>query len=148
MKVIFLSIDGILNSENWNKKHEADIQYKMCIDENKIRLLSLLINNTKARIVLYSNWKKYFNENRYPVKKEAIYLKGYFDKYNIEISDFTEDNGNIIDEITTFVEDKKIDKWIVIDEVTIDKFSDRQIKVDSVTGLQTKDVLKAQELLA
>lgn len=44
MKIIFLDIDGVLNSELWNKDNEMEINEGKFIDPKKVRLLSRIIN--------------------------------------------------------------------------------------------------------
>lgn len=39
MKIIFLDIDGVLNSELWNKDNEMKISKGKFIDSEKVRLL-------------------------------------------------------------------------------------------------------------
>ena len=59
MKIIFLDIDGVLNSDTWQKTD----QYKMgknpekWFDPNAVNLLNKLIDETKAKIVLTSTWR-------------------------------------------------------------------------------------------
>lgn len=52
-KVIFLDIDGVLNSNSWNNSHQKEISDGNLIDEEKIRLLGILIRNTEAKIILH-----------------------------------------------------------------------------------------------
>ncbi len=51
-KVIFLDIDGVLNSNFWNESHEKEISDGTLIDEEKIKLLGRLIKATQARIII------------------------------------------------------------------------------------------------
>lgn len=37
--IIFLDIDGVLNSEFWNNTHEMEISNGTLIDDEKVRLL-------------------------------------------------------------------------------------------------------------
>ena len=56
-KVIFLDIDGVLNSNFWNDTHQREISNGTLIDSEKIRLLGELVRHTGAGIVLHSGWK-------------------------------------------------------------------------------------------
>lgn len=51
-KVIFLDIDGVLNSNFWNESHEKEISDGTLIDEEKIKQLGRLIKATQARIII------------------------------------------------------------------------------------------------
>lgn len=42
MKVIFLDIDGVLNSNFWNDTHQREISDGTLIDEEKVMLLGNL----------------------------------------------------------------------------------------------------------
>lgn len=61
MKVIFLDIDGVLNSEKWFiylKKHKLPrINHEMLLQDKSIRLLAKLCKKTGADIVLSSTWR-------------------------------------------------------------------------------------------
>lgn len=59
MKVIFLDVDGVLNSDQYfDKTKNLDIQgIEADIDIKKIELLKKAINETRARVVLSSSWR-------------------------------------------------------------------------------------------
>lgn len=54
MKIIFLDVDGVLNSEVWNQNHKIEAENGFLIDEEAIKLLSYLIKTSGAKIVLHS----------------------------------------------------------------------------------------------
>ena len=58
--VIFLDIDGVFNSNFWNDSHQKEISDGTLIDIEKIRLLSKLVKNTNAKIILHSGWRFWF----------------------------------------------------------------------------------------
>ena len=49
MKIIFLDVDGVLNSDSWNQEHENEIKNGILIDKEKIEILSKLIKTTGAK---------------------------------------------------------------------------------------------------
>ena len=59
MKVIFLDIDGVLNSyEYFDKIENLNVQgIEREIDVNKIKLLKRAVDETKAKVVLTSSWR-------------------------------------------------------------------------------------------
>ena len=91
MKVIFLDIDGVLNSNEWNDTHPLEISNGNYIDEEKVKLLSTIINKTNANIVMHSGWRFCFNEKMEPESKEVDLLLSIFKKYEIAIFDKTPD---------------------------------------------------------
>ena len=56
-RIIFLDIDGVLNSNFWNNAHQKEISDGTLIDEEKVRLLSILVKRTNANIVLHSGFQ-------------------------------------------------------------------------------------------
>ena len=49
MKVIFLDIDGVLNSNFWNDTYQREISDGTLIDEEKVMLLGQLIRKHKCK---------------------------------------------------------------------------------------------------
>lgn len=56
-RVIFLDIDGVLNSGFWNQRHQKEISEGKLVDGEKDKLLSQLVKRTKAGLVLHSGWR-------------------------------------------------------------------------------------------
>lgn len=65
MKIIFLDIDGVLNSEDWYRKrheeapqHEQSAQYPFYeFDPELVSNLNLIIQKTEAKVVVSSTWR-------------------------------------------------------------------------------------------
>ena len=51
-RVIFLDIDGVLNSNFGNNEHQIEISDGTLIDEEKIKLLAYLVRETNSEIIL------------------------------------------------------------------------------------------------
>ena len=86
MKVIFLDIDGVLNSHAYERvRREEDGN----IDESRMLLLKRLVEETGARIVLSSTWRKHWEAD--PTLCDAIgrELNALFGKYGLTIYDKT-----------------------------------------------------------
>lgn len=56
-RIIFLDIDGVLNSNLWNNTQQKEISDGTLIDEEKVRLLSILVKRTNTNIVLHSGFQ-------------------------------------------------------------------------------------------
>lgn len=162
MKIIFLDIDGVLNSELWNQKHKAEIDRGILVDTEKIRLLSKLIKTTGAKVVLHSGWRFWFYKTFLPVRKESKILIELLNKNNIAFFDFTPDltteeirkskKFSIVkpDEILLWLKSHTdVSSWIVIDDLDLNNeiISKHQIIPDSKTGLTIFDLKKAIKLL-
>lgn len=91
MKVIFLDIDGVLNSNFWNESHQMEISDGTLIDQKKIELLAELVNKTGAKIVLHSGWRMWFDANLKPLRKESERLVNMLDDVELLIYDVTPD---------------------------------------------------------
>ena len=48
-RVLFLDIDGVLNSHFWTDRHQKEISDGTLIDEEKIKILALLIKRTDTK---------------------------------------------------------------------------------------------------
>ena len=162
VRVIFLDIDGVLNSNFWNDNHQTEINDGRLIDIEKIRLLSTLIKNTNAKIVLHSGWKFWFDSALHPLRKEAEHLKKLLGQENLMIADVTPDYSTEeikkskkfslvkASEILAWLnEHKEVDKWIVIDDLDLHnpEIEAHQIKTDPHIGLSMEDVHKAESML-
>ena len=55
-KVIFLDIDGVLNTKYWHAQKEKD-QYGYTFDATAVANLAKIIEKTGADIVISSSWK-------------------------------------------------------------------------------------------
>lgn len=157
MKVIFLDIDGVLNS---NVCLEDNRQ--LLINRDNVLLLKELVERTGAVLVLSSGWKLYFDEYLKPVSEEAVYLKKMLHDYEIEFYGKTPDLSTAeIKESKKFstVKAKEIKSWlydhtdaeeyIVIDDLSLndEDINKRLIRTNSETGITKSDVESAISML-
>ncbi len=95
MKIIFLDIDGVLNSDEYfDKISNLDIQgIEQEIDIEKVKLLKEAINETGAKVVLSSSWRYTrkgqqlkellkINKNYYQLKCDSSFLLIVNKKYD------------------------------------------------------------------
>lgn len=92
MKVIFLDIDGVLNSNFWNDTHQREISDGTLIDEEKVMLLGQLIRDTSAKVILHSGWKFWFDSEVKPLRREAERLISMLEKEGIKVNGVTPDH--------------------------------------------------------
>lgn len=89
MKVIFLDIDGVLNTAETYDRIEEEYQKtgikKIEIDEFRLKYLKRIIDETGAYVVLSSSWIKYFEKK--DRKINIIHKKG------IELVQILANNG-------------------------------------------------------
>ena len=63
MNIIFLDVDGVLNSTNklievYNKTLKSHSCYSYPFDENCLENLKLLVQKTNSKLVITSTWRK------------------------------------------------------------------------------------------
>lgn len=161
-KVVFLDIDGVLNSNFWNENHQREISDGTLIDESKIKLLCKLIEKTEAEIILHSGWKYWFDSNLKPLRKETENLRILFEKEGLAIAGVTPDHATEeirktkkfslvkADEILAWLKQhEEIDRWVVLDDLDLHnaEIAKHQVKTDQTVGLTIEDVKEAERIL-
>ena len=129
MKVIFLDIDGILNtSQTFIDIHNEYIKTgikRIEIDLDKLKLLKEIVNQTGAVIVLSSTWRlfgKMENGIFVPLNEKIASFINLFNDYGLSIYDITPRDryGIRQNEILKWLEEKNVDKFIIFDDDTSD----------------------------
>lgn len=130
MKVIFLDIDGVLNYlDFWYKRRlefENTGKFGPSFDEEKIKILAEIVQETGAKIVLSSTWRGGFiKENDKLVPKpgfdDCVELNLAFEKYGLEMYDKTTGKGHIRQEqIKEWLMHNEVESFVVIDDDTFD----------------------------
>lgn len=137
MNIIFLDIDGVMNSTE--DRFSTELENR----DYWIRL-KRLTNETNSAIVLSSSWR-IIERLTNLVKKR---LKEYDIKY-VDKTPYLSGRGN---EIKTWLESTniKVDKFVIIDDEIsdiVDLFPNNVVKTDMYKGLQDDDVEKAIKIL-
>ena len=161
-KIIFLDIDGVLNSKFWNENHQREISDGTLIDESKVKLLCKLVKDTDAQIILHSGWKYWFASDLKPLRKEAENLRALLEKEGLTIAGVTPDHAT--DEIRKskkfslvkageilewLAQNKDVDRWVVLDDLDLHnaEIEMHQVRTDQRIGLTDKDVERAKRIL-
>ena len=174
MKVLFLDIDGVLNSENWFAYRiycvknnmvnilmnfvdtdDRNIKHKLTmLDDRAIANLNRIIEETGCKVVLSSSWRSSI-ESENIFTQNLLKLKGFkYEFYDVTprlwFSDFSIRRGEEI----KFWLDKESEKHEIESFVILDDDSDMLpeqmnnfIHVDGQVGLTDRDVLAAIEIL-
>lgn len=128
MKVIFLDIDGVLNTSETVKIreqiHDKTGIWTLEVDEFRIEYLKRIVAATGAKIVLSSTWKKHFENvdgKIVPIHEKGAALQNVLRKYDIELYDILKKGYSLPREdlITIWLnEHEDVESFVVIDDET------------------------------
>ena len=145
--VLFLDIDGVLNSEKYfierGKSKETFLEKDL--DKEKIKMLNYIIQQTNCIIVLSSNWRIFGLEK----VNEALTAKGL--EYTIQYRTTTEDMDRGI-QIKKFIDEHDIKNYVILDDDSFDIVKhvvpERFIKTTWKLGLDQNHVNKVIKILS
>ena len=128
MKVIFLDVDGVLNtSETFmerRKNYEKNHKWTVEIDIERVARLKYIINMTEAKVVLSSSWRLsgVMQDGKFVTRNENTrQLLDIFKSFGIEIYDITPRiNQKRYLEIREWLKGKNIESFVIIDDETTD----------------------------
>lgn len=160
--VLFLDIDGVLNSNFWNDSHQREISDGTLIDEDKIKLLAGLVKRTNSKIILHSGWRTWFDSGLTPLRTEAERLVELLEKEGLYLDGVTPDltteeirrtkKFSLVkaDEILLWLKAHcDVAEWVVLDDIDLHnpQVERHQVKPDPAIGLTGADVEKAVRIL-
>lgn len=154
MKIIFLDIDGVLNSEmyEWSRGEDrADNR----IDLSRVRLLKDIVSATDAKIVLSSTWRLDWDKSPELCGEDGEYINQCLAQYGLFIIDKTPFNSMIDDrrrEILTWLSSHRgeVESFVILDDINCGwEELDRRVVVTDPYGygLNEEHVKKAIKLL-
>lgn len=147
MKIIFLDIDGVLNTQKqikkeYMKKHST-CSWEIKLSQLGIWYLKILVLLTKAEIVLSSTWRLNIND--------FTNLTNQLVKFNMHIFDCTPVMHDYLrgDEIRAWIQHHNVSNFVILDDDSdMCKYtSTNLVKCSWKNGLQFKHLLKALKLL-
>ena len=113
MKIIFLDVDGVLNSAEYEKEH---IPPSLRLDRSRLPLLRELVIRSGARIVLSSTLRLFWDKSPTLIMDEGSELQAALAEYGLEIYDKTPYLKN------TTARAEEIREWLHLSGDTIDEF--------------------------
>ena len=132
MNVIFLDIDGVLNSDEYfDKTKNLNIEgIKRDIDVEKIELLKKAIDETGANVVLSSSWR---------YTKKAQDLKALLAHYEIytDVTPFIQNNRGV--EIKQWLSNNEnVEDFIIVDDEIFSSYDEellgKLVKISNENG--------------
>ena len=137
MKIIFLDVDGVLNSS-----HDG---FNIQLGTSKhLKLLKQIVDETDAKIVLSSSWR--IND------KTRLFVKNKLNEYGMMLIGSTPDlGGSRGEEIKRWLSETAypIEGFVILDDDSdMEEYTHgKLVKTDSNIGLQETDVNKAINIL-
>jgi hypothetical protein len=86
VKVIFLDIDGVLNSEQYIRECDG---CGIVIDPSKMVLLKQIVDATGAKIVLSTSWREHWSKGTAQCDSTGVLMNSIFGAYGLQIFDKT-----------------------------------------------------------
>lgn len=113
-KVIFLDIDGVLNTSFTRERNEV-------VDEFRVVFLAEVICKTCAKIVLTSTWRYNFDKEIFslkPISKNTKELVKVLKKYKIKINDLLPDTPNEqrAEDILDYIQKHHVTQFVILDD--------------------------------
>ena len=140
MKVIFLDIDGVLNSRAYDRKRDLDKLSN--IDETRLPFIKKIVDMTDAKIVLSSSWRQHWNKESTRCDDAGRYINKTFAKVDLSIYDKTPDHGIRAfrrEEISEWLKEAKedVETFVIIDDYRYGwgELSDHLVKTEPNFGL-------------
>ena len=155
-RVLFLDIDGVLNSNFGNNKRQTEIS------DEKIKLLAYLVRETNSKIILHSGWRFWFDSELKPLCKEASTLVELLEKEDLHIKGVTPNLTTEeirktkkfslakADEILLWINSHNdVTEWVVLDDLDLHnpQIEQHQVKPDQTVGLTLENVKQAAKIL-
>ena len=121
MKVIFLDIDGVLNSEMYEASRTEN-STDGYIDMSRVKLLADIINVTDAKIVLSSSWRLDWDKSSELCGEDGKYINQCLAKYGLAVMDKTPFISFFTDrrkEILTWLSNHRsdVESFVVLDDI-------------------------------
>ncbi len=121
MKVIFLDIDGVLNSVMYDAER-GDESRDTRIDMTRVALLAEIVKRTGAEIVLSSTWRDDWDKDPTVAGDDGKYIDKCLASYGLSIMDKTPEldySDDRKDEIIAWLvaREERIDSFVVLDDI-------------------------------
>lgn len=139
MKVLFLDIDGVLNSR---EDHYSD---KLITDKHLVYLKEI-VDKSNCKLVLSSSWRIILDIDH----ERSLNLKNRLGKYGLTIFDKTGNNGRYRgDQIREYLFlHPSIDKFCILDDDSdMEEYIDHLVKTDTRYGLLEEHIPRCLALL-
>lgn len=143
MKIIFLDIDGVLNSHGWVHQH-GDHTWLSMLDPDRIELLNQITKRTGAKLVISSSWRIFHGHTPLALLLQQAGVEG-------EVYDVTPTGHGLRGrEIQAWLDaqPEQPEAIVILDDCKdMGHLMDRLVQTNGAKGLQPYDVWKSIEML-
>ncbi|MBR3866269.1 MAG: hypothetical protein IKM54_00525 [Butyricicoccus sp.] len=161
-KVIFLDIDGVLNSNFWEQTHTKELSDGTLVDAEKVALLGGLVRRTGAQLILHSGWRFWYDGDCKPLRAESERLSAMLAAEGMTIAGVTPDltteeirrtkKFSLVKarEILAWVaQHPETTGWVVLEDLDLHngEVARHQVMTDQTVGLTEADVETAVGIL-
>lgn len=154
MKVIFLDCDGVLNDRQYRLRKLRNREYSVNIDGTKVAILKTIVDETGAKLILSSSWRRYWEPNGTSVDNAGKKIDAELQAYSLQIYDKTpviEENSRGR-EIERWLAGKSyVDGFCILDDkdffANSPKLRQNWIQTDGEMGLTLNDAHTAIGIL-
>lgn len=146
IKVIFLDVDGVLNSDRTVRKTQSGYTF---VDNRQMKNLKHIINMTGAKVVLSSDWRYDRDDPRY--NGDYLELEAELLKYGVRLYGFTPElpschRGMEID--CWLKEHSEVGDFVILDDRTdIEPNKDHWVQTVMRRGLGVEEAESAIRIL-
>lgn len=119
MKVLFLDIDGVLNTASFLRAHG---DFCLAIDPEKFQLIKEIVESTGAFIVLTSSWREHWEKEEEKCDASGLEINRIFHRHGLSIFDKTEFLGTSREEeIEAWLSlHPEVKSFVAIDDMVLD----------------------------
>ena len=116
MNIVFLDVDGVLNSKNelirvWNETHKPHSGYNYPFDKKCLLNLRKIVVNTNSKIVITSTWRK--DEKGRNILYDTLKLYG-LEQYIIGYTPILDVSRG--EEIKQYLSEHECDNFVILDD--------------------------------
>jgi hypothetical protein len=141
MKLLFLDIDGVMTSNDLiYDRRSLELLYPF--SKGCVEALNEILKSNRLRIILTSSWRTVFDvEKQCQIFKENGVLQV---PYGATV-DLGYENRSL--EIKQWLQNKKIDGFVILDDLEIDGFGDNFLKINPEEGLTRFHIPRINQIL-
>ena len=138
MKLLFLDIDGVLTSNETISRKELLYTFSASC----VWALNRILRDNKVKIILTSSWRTVFDAEK---QNQIFRENGIIQLPGGQTNDFGYENRSL--EIQDYLSKRKVENYVILDDMKINGFDEHFVLVNPSTGLTENDVEKVNRIL-